>query len=176
MEPGPSGFARFLFAPYGASDPFLSEAYIGRWFGCWLHIVQCEDLRYPLGPINPAALYFSALIRIQENGIDFHVDWAASKFVNKTMHVGLAGYAYQQITGDTGLGAKLGDFKGGAVGIGPQIGFFFPAGNGYTGYLNVRSYWDVVTENRPTTNTVMVTLGFTPSAPEKPSTPTGPKR
>jgi hypothetical protein len=39
----------------------------------------------------------------------------------------LAGYVYQQVTGDSGAGAKLGDFKGRSVGIGPQIGIFFPA-------------------------------------------------
>jgi hypothetical protein len=106
-----------------------------------------------------------------QNGIDFHLDWATSKFVTKSIHVGLAGYVYQQITGDSGAGAKLGDYKGSAVGVGPQIGFFFPAGEGYTGYLNLRGYWDVATENRPTNRTVLVTLGFTPSTPEPPPTP-----
>jgi len=43
------------------------------------------------------------------------------------------------------------------------------------GYLNIRGYWDVVTENRPTTQTAMVTLSFAPSAPEKPATARGPK-
>lgn len=109
------------------------------------------------------------------NGIDFHFDWAASHFISKSVHVGVAGYVYQQLTGDSGAGAKLGDFKGHAVGIGPQIGFFFPAWEGYTGYLNIRGYWDVVTENRPTTQTAMVTLSFVPAAPEKPATPRGPK-
>jgi hypothetical protein len=109
------------------------------------------------------------------NGIDFHFDWAISKFVSKSIHVGLAGYVYQQITGDSGAGAKLGDFKGHAVGIGPQIGFFFPAAEGYTGYLNLRGYWDVVMENRPTTSTLLVMLSFAPSAPEHPPMPRGPK-
>ena len=58
-----------------------------------------------------------------QNGIDFHVDWAMSKFIGKSVHVGIAGYVYQQVTGDSGAGAKLGDFKGHATGIGPQLGF-----------------------------------------------------
>ena len=61
------------------------------------------------------------------NGIDFHVDWAVSQFIGKSVHVGIVGYVYQQVTGDSGTGAKLGDNKGRAIGIGPQIGFFFPA-------------------------------------------------
>lgn len=107
------------------------------------------------------------------NGIDFHFDWAISQFVSKSVHVGLAGYVYQQVTGDSGAGAKLGDFKGHSVGIGPQIGIFFPAWQGYTGYLNLRGYWDVATENRPTTQTFMATLTLAPSAPEHPK-PRGP--
>lgn len=109
------------------------------------------------------------------NGIDFHADWASSKFIGKSVHAGLVGYFYQQLTDDTGTGAKLGGNKGGAIGVGPQIGFFFPAWDGYSGYLNVRGYWDVATENRPTSQTVMVTLSFTPAAAEKPPTPRGPK-
>jgi hypothetical protein len=103
------------------------------------------------------------------NGIDFHQDWAASQFIGKSVHAGLVGYVYQQVTGDSGTGAKLGDNKGTAVGIGPQIGFFFPAWQGYTGYLNLRGYMDVFTENRPMSTTFMATLSFTPSAPEHPT-------
>jgi hypothetical protein len=109
------------------------------------------------------------------NGIDFHFDWAVSQFVSKSVHVGIAGYVYQQVTGDSGAGATLGDFMGHSIGIGPQIGIFFPAFEGYTGYLNIRGYWDLVTENRPTTQFAMVTLSFAPAAPEKPATPRGPR-
>ncbi len=37
-----------------------------------------------------------------QNGIDFHVDWAASQFVSKNVLIGLGGYYFQQLTGDTG--------------------------------------------------------------------------
>ena len=103
------------------------------------------------------------------NGIDFHADWAASQFIGKSVHAGLVGYFFQQVTGDSGTGAKLGENKGAAIGIGPQIGFFFPAWEGYTSYLNLRGYADVYTENRPTNLTFMATLSFTPAAPEKPA-------
>jgi hypothetical protein len=109
------------------------------------------------------------------NGIDFHVDWAASQFIGKSVHAGLVGYLYQQITDDSGTGAKLGGNKGAAIAFGPQIGFFFPAMEGYTGYLNLRGYADIYTENRPTSVTFMATLSFTPAAPEHPPTPRAPK-
>jgi len=53
--------------------------------------------------------------------------------------VGLVGYFYQQITGDSGSGAMLGDFKSRVVGIGPQAGYFFELWK-RTWYVNVKGY------------------------------------
>ncbi|WP_349644050.1 transporter [Bradyrhizobium sp. C9] len=100
-----------------------------------------------------------------QNGIDFHVDWGLSQFVAKNVHVGVAGYYFQQITGDSGTGAKLGDFKGRVAGIGPQVGFIFPVGEGYQGYLNVRGYKDFAAENRAEGWTAWVTFQLSTSAP-----------
>lgn len=101
-----------------------------------------------------------------QNGIDFHVDWGASQFVSKTVHVGLAGYYFQQITGDTGAGATLGDFKGRVVGIGPQVGFLLPLSKDYQGYLNVKAYKDFAAQNRPEGYTAWVTFSLSNAAPE----------
>ena len=43
-----------------------------------------------------------------KNGIDSHLDWAASQFLSANWEVGLVGYVYYQLTGDSGSGAKLG--------------------------------------------------------------------
>src|SRR5262249_18013253 len=75
-----------------------------------------------------------------QNGIDFHVDWAASQFLNEHVHVGVVGYFFQQLTGDSGAGATLGDFKSRVAGIGPQIGFVFPVNDAIGGYLNIKGY------------------------------------
>jgi hypothetical protein len=79
--------------------------------------------------INPFLQY--------QNGIDAHLDWAASQFITKDVLIGVAGYYFQQLTDDHGPGATLGGFRGMAVGIGPQIGFLFPVGD-YQGYLNLK--------------------------------------
>jgi hypothetical protein len=107
-----------------------------------------------------------------QNGIDFHVDWAASQFVSKTVLVGLAGYYFQQVTGDSGAGAKLGGFEGRVAGIGPQIGFILPISKDYQGYLNVKAYRDFAAENRPEGYTSWVTFAISPAAPE----PTAPRK
>ena len=100
-----------------------------------------------------------------QNGIDAHLDWAASQFITKDVLIGVAGYYFQQITDDTGPGATLGGFRGMAVGIGPQIGFLFPVGD-YQGYLNIKGYKDLEVENRPQGWSGWVTFAISPKAPE----------
>jgi len=102
-----------------------------------------------------------------QNGIDSHIDWAASHFLNKNVLVGIAGYYFQQLTGDHGAGARLGNFEGRVVGIGPQIGFMFPVSEGYQGYLNLKAYKDLATENRPEGYTAWVTFAISPAAPSE---------
>jgi len=109
-----------------------------------------------------------------QNGVDSHIDWAASQFISKHVHIGVVGYFFQQLTGDSGSGATLGDFKGRAIGIGPQIGVMFEAGPGYSGYFNLRGYRDIETENRPKSTTIFATLVISPAAPAPP-TPRNPK-
>ena len=37
------------------------------------------------------------------------------------LQIGVAGYAYQQLTADSGSGARLGPFKGRVFGVGPHL-------------------------------------------------------
>ncbi|MGA7277467.1 MAG: transporter [Desulfocapsaceae bacterium] len=83
-----------------------------------------------------------------QNGIDAHLDWGASQFLNEQVHLGLVGYFYYQLTGDSGEGAVLGDFKSSVNGIGPQLGYLFKMG-GMDAYLNLKGYWEFGADNRP---------------------------
>jgi hypothetical protein len=105
-----------------------------------------------------------------QNGIDWHVDWGASKFLNKQVHVGLVGYFYQQLTPDEGQPLILGDFKSRIAGIGPQIGFIFPLGD-LQGYLNLKGYREFAAENRPEGWNAWVTFAISPAAPHPTSSP-----
>jgi hypothetical protein len=51
-----------------------------------------------------------------QNGVDLHLDWGASHFVTKQLQLGLVGYAYQQISCDTGAGNRLGCLRRGCSG------------------------------------------------------------
>lgn len=83
-----------------------------------------------------------------QNGIDAHLDWGASQFLSEQWHVGLVGYFYYQLTGDSGDGAVLGDFKSSVNAIGPQVGYLFKMG-GKDAYLNLKGYWEFGAKNRP---------------------------
>lgn len=81
------------------------------------------------------------------NGLDLHLDWAASQFISEQTHIGLVGYFYHQITGDSGAGATLGDFKSKVDGIGPQVGHIFTMGDKEV-YVNVKGYWEFNAKHR----------------------------
>lgn len=100
-----------------------------------------------------------------QNGADFHFDWATSRFLTKQFQIGLAGYWFQQLTGDSGPGARLGDFKSRVGGVGPQIGFLFPVGD-LQGYLNIKGYREFAAENRPEGWNVWVAFALSPKADE----------
>ena len=83
-----------------------------------------------------------------QNGISTHLDWGASQFLSEQWHVGLVGYFYYQLTGDSGDGAVLGDFKSSVNAIGPQVGYLFNMGKKQA-YLNLKGYWEFGARNRP---------------------------
>ena len=101
-----------------------------------------------------------------KNGIDSHLDWAASQFLSEQTHVGLVGYFYQQLSGDSGAGATLGDFKSRVYAIGPQVGYFFPVG-ARKWYINLKGYYEFEARNRPEGWNAWVTLAIPLGAERK---------
>ncbi|MEA2909460.1 MAG: hypothetical protein QOJ15_1541 [Bradyrhizobium sp.] len=106
-----------------------------------------------------------------QSGVDWHLDWGASQFVSRQVHVGLVGYVYQQLTADGGQAPILGEFKSRVLGIGPQIGFIFPVGD-MEGYLNLKGYKEFAAENRPEGWNAWLTFSILPAAaPPPPQSP-----
>lgn len=101
-----------------------------------------------------------------QNGVDAHIDWAASQFLNEHLHVGVVGYFFSQLTGDSGAGAVLGDFKSQVAGIGPQIGYKFDVNDKVAGYVNLKGYWEFAARNRPEGWNVWLTVAFSPAPPK----------
>lgn len=70
---------------------------------------------------NPATNY--------RTGTEFHIEAAMMQHFSKDFSIGVAGYYYRQLTGDSGTGALLGSFKGEVSAIGPNIAYNFKIGS-----------------------------------------------
>jgi hypothetical protein len=110
--------------------------------------------------VNPSTGY--------QNGIDWHLDWAASQFLTKTLQIGVVGYAYRQITPDRGCAAILCPYESQTFGAGPQLGIISP-GTSVQTYLNFKALWDFDTQNRASGMSAWFTLSFSPSPPSQES-------
>ncbi len=64
-----------------------------------------------------------------QTGQELHLDVACNQFFSENFAVGIHGFYLKQITGDSGSGALLGDFKAEAAGIGPAILWTTKIGN-----------------------------------------------
>ena len=82
-----------------------------------------------------------------KSGNEFHVDFAVNQFLAQNLALGLHGYYFRQVSGDSGSGAKLGGFEGESFGVGPALLWMPKAGKSK---LSVIAKWlhDVHQENR----------------------------
>jgi hypothetical protein len=83
----------------------------------WLHKATGTELSVLPGilinTMNPATAY--------RTGTEFHLDFMANQFVTTDIAIGLHGYWYRQIDGDSGQGATFGPFMGESFGMGPAV-------------------------------------------------------
>ncbi len=100
---------------------------------------------------NPATDY--------RTGTEFHWDWSVTKKFENGFSIGPAGYYYRQLTGDTGKGAALGDFKGEVWAIGAGVGYDFKVG-ALPVTARLRYFREVQTERRLKGDTVFVGVSF----------------
>jgi hypothetical protein len=117
--------------PAGAYQPGqLSNLALNRWVGDFSGAVTYLDpalgldlsmaVGYTVNGTNSATDYTT--------GDEFHVDAAITKYLTRDLTLGAILSHYQQVTGDSGSGAKLGAFMGRTTAIGGMIGYTFHAG------------------------------------------------
>jgi hypothetical protein len=99
-----------------------------------------------------------------QNGVDWHLDWGASQWLSKQLFVGPVGYFYNQLSADSGSLAILGPIKSRVIGVGPQIGYLFPAGD-MQGFLGAKAYFEFDAKDRPDGWNAWLTLSISPAAP-----------
>ena len=137
---------------HGAIDSGAGYTYLDQQSGHEFSAV----LGFTYNLVDPSTQY--------QNGVDMHLDWAASQFLTKQVMVGVVGYVYDEVSCDGGAGDHVGCFQSRVVGVGPQLGFFFPVG-AMQGYLNLKGYGEFDAADRPSGWNTWLTLQISPAAP-----------
>lgn len=116
--------AQYVVAPTGHYDP-TAVLNVGRNYWAfdtqigltWFHKETGTEISVLPGIMfnttNAATDY--------RTGTEFHLDFMLNQFVMPSLALGLQGYWYKQIAGDSGSGATLGAFMGEAFGLGPAV-------------------------------------------------------
>lgn len=138
----------------------LSNIAFHRWAGdltgtvTWLDPDSGIDLSAAAGFTfngeNPETDYWT--------GTEFHIEWAASKSFGD-FSLGLVGYHYQQITGDGGPGARLGDFEGQVTALGGTVAYNFNLGDRPL-TARLKAYREFAAENRLEGTSAFLTLSL----------------
>ena len=94
-----------------------------------------------------------------ETGDELHIDVMLNRFLSETFALGLKGYYYEQLNGDSGSGAVLGDFEGDSYGVGPSL-LWVPKTK--SGNFSVTASWlhDLDATRRLESDYVVVTLNW----------------
>lgn len=110
---------------------------------------------------NPATDY--------RTGTEFHLEGAITKYFSPQFSAGILGYYYHQVTGDSGDGATLGDFKGQVAALGASVGYTFVVGQTPVA-TQLRVFHEFAAENRAEGNAILATITI-PLSITKPATP-----
>jgi hypothetical protein len=101
-----------------------------RWAGDVTGAVTWLDMKSGVELSGAAGFTFNA-----ENpdtdyktGTEFHLEAAAVQNFSKSFGIGINGYFYDQVTGDSGAGARLGAFEGRVAALGPVVNWNFEIG------------------------------------------------
>ena len=111
---------------------------------------------------NPATDY--------ETGTEFHFEGAVSQFLSKQFSLGLTGYYYNQLTGDSGSGARLGAFEGEVAAIGGTAAYNFQLGK-LPVSTRLKYYHEFDVTNRLEGNAGFITVSMPLWVPQPPPPP-----
>lgn len=70
-----------------------------------------------------------------QSGDEVHLDYIFNQFLSESWAVGVHGFFYRQVSGDSGDGAVLGDFKAEASGVGPAVMWIPPKYEGEVAFV-----------------------------------------
>ena len=106
---------------------------------------------YTVNAENPSTHYVS--------GNEFHTDFVLAQHLAHGLVGGIAGYAVQQTTADSGSDANLGAFKGRVIGLGPLVGATVPIFKVPISF-SFKYDFEFAAQNRSTGNELWLTAGL----------------
>ena len=136
---------------YWTVDPMVSVSYLSSKIGLEVSAFAGVDFNTE----NHATDY--------QTGTQFHLDGTIAQhlpLLGGVIGVGANGFYYQQISGDSGAGATLGDFKGRTVGVGPALSYIRKLGKTTNLAAEVKWLPELETENRLKGNYVWFKLAL----------------
>ncbi|NUS68567.1 MAG: transporter [Ensifer adhaerens] len=123
----------------------------GTWFNPETGLDLSGAAGFTFNGENPATDY--------RTGTEFHAEWAVTQHFSPQFSAGVAGYFYQQVTGDSGAGARLGPFKGRIAAIGGTMGYNFKMAETPVS-LTLKVFQEFGAKNRPEGTAGFVTIAF----------------
>jgi hypothetical protein len=112
----PTGFWEHGFSPIvGFHRPGIDTGWAFTW--------QDKQTKLQLNGAAGFTFNFENTATNYQTGDEFHFEWAVGIECAPGLVLGVAGYAYRQLTGDSGSGDKLGPFKGSVDAIGPGLSY-----------------------------------------------------
>jgi len=94
-----------------------------------------------------------------QNGVDAHLDWSVSQFLNDHWQAGVVGYVYGQLSGDSGPLPFYDGLKSSVASVGPEVGYSFTV-NDQPAYINLRGYWEFAAKDRVEGTAVFATISI----------------
>lgn len=139
----------------------LANIAFHRWAGDVSVATSLHDIKSGWDVSGKVGLTFNGRNKDTEydSGNDFHAEAAIEKSFSPKFSAGALGYYFQQVTGDSGDGAKLGPYKGRIFGLGGTMAFNTMMGRSPAN-IRFRLIREFSAENRPEGTMGMISLSL----------------
>jgi hypothetical protein len=95
-----------------------------------------------------------------QTGDEFHFEWDINEHLPSGFSLGVGGYVYDQVTGDSGSGDRVGPFEGQVVAVGPLVGYTFKIAEVVPVNLDVKWFREFDVRNRFTGDAVFGSISL----------------
>jgi hypothetical protein len=124
-------FSSWVNVPIGNyREGALANIAFHRWAGDTSGAVTWHDDKAGWDVSGKAGFTFNGTNNATQytTGTEFHAEAAIEKLLSKSFSIGLQSYFFDQVTGDSGSGNRIGPFKGRVLGVGGEGAYNFMVG------------------------------------------------